>query len=163
MKLCLQKKYMLLIRDTAYIRSQVMSALVMGEAILPSVYSRGSDRTRFPARYKLSRKCHCCCRGYILILVIIRLVGGCCNGRGLHRGRNHVRSSRGCCHDSPGPNSATACVHAYLVACGRRLNRRCDHFRALVESSTLSTRTPPYPLLDGRYCSSRVRTVPPQD
>lgn len=55
MKLCLQKKHMLLLRDTAYIRSQVMSALVMGEAILPSIYTRHSNRTRFPARYKFSR------------------------------------------------------------------------------------------------------------
>ncbi|CAM9251648.1 unnamed protein product, partial [Laminaria digitata] len=30
MKLCLQKKHMLLMRDTAYIKSQIMSALVMG-------------------------------------------------------------------------------------------------------------------------------------
>lgn len=38
LNLCLKKKQMLMLRDTAYIRSQVLSALVMGEAIIDFHY-----------------------------------------------------------------------------------------------------------------------------
>ena len=119
-KLCLDKKRMLLMRDTAYIRSQVMSALVMGEAILPSVCMRRvTALASLRDICKLSRTGHCCCRGCILV---------CFSGYVLVAVADRVYTAgvpcpltRGCCHDSPVPNSATdVCT---LV----RLNRRGDH------------------------------------